>query len=182
MTGGGARGDDARWRGTFAPPPTFFSRPSATGSLPPSHPPPIPLATLASPRMSSRDRFLRDPSVPITSDELRWMLENERCVVKFTAPWCGPCKAIQPDLVALCATHGFGEAPVAIDVDEYPTLAAEYNITQIPHIILASDGVMHRITGANFAEVERRAQSLGPSPVPFDYASLPGTAASALVL
>ena len=70
----------------------------------------------------------------------REVLQAERpVVVDFWAPWCGPCKAIEPALDELAGTTGSVEF-VKLDIDENPRTATTYGVLSLPTVMLFAGG------------------------------------------
>lgn len=47
----------------------------------------------------------------------------------FSAPWCGPCKSMEPALKIL---EDKGVMVTKMDVDAYPAIAAKYGVRSVP--------------------------------------------------
>jgi thioredoxin 1 len=63
-------------------------------------------------------------------------------VVDFWAEWCGPCKVLSP-IVEELAKEYEGKIKVGkLNVDEYSSLATQYNIMSIPTLKFFKDGKM----------------------------------------
>jgi thioredoxin 2 len=81
-------------------------------------------------------------------------------LVDFWAPWCGPCRAVAPQL-ALLAKKKQGTVLVAkVNTDELPELGARFAVRSIPTMVLFSEGhEARRLSGAMAADAI--AQSIG---------------------
>jgi thioredoxin 1 len=60
-------------------------------------------------------------------------------VVDFWAPWCGPCKAIEPALEELAGATDRVEF-VKLDIDANPETASRFGVLSLPTVILFEGG------------------------------------------
>lgn len=61
-------------------------------------------------------------------------------LVDFWAPWCRPCKAMDPVLAELAARYGDQLRILAVDIQTEPELASRLQILSIPLLTLYRDG------------------------------------------
>ena len=70
-------------------------------------------------------------------------------LVDFSAVWCGPCKMIEPHVIALADQYDGKAKFFKCDVDQAQQTAMKYGIRSIPAIMIFKDGqVVENIIGA----------------------------------
>ncbi len=62
-------------------------------------------------------------------------------LVKFTAEWCGPCRALAPVLEDIAQKHAGKLRIVEVDGDASPELTAKYRVRGLPTVIGFVGGV-----------------------------------------
>jgi thioredoxin 1 len=77
---------------------------------------------------------------------------NEISVIKFFAPWCGPCRQMTPIFDATAKSfeaRGSKCQFSSVNIDEQPSIAEGYKIRGIPAIVIvdASGQVREKIVG-----------------------------------
>src|SRR5260221_549317 len=61
-------------------------------------------------------------------------------LVEFSAEWCGPCKTVAPELLALSEELRDKAKVVTIDVDRSPLIARELGVQSVPTFVVFHQG------------------------------------------
>lgn len=89
----------------------------------------------------SADKFLR-----VDFDKL--LADNAKVLVDFYAPWCGPCKEMEPDLERVAAQNKDQILVYRLNIDEARMLAKELGIEAIPILTIYHRGrAVKSVTG-----------------------------------
>lgn len=99
-------------------------------------------------------RYIRD------TNEFETLLKQSNVlIVKFTAEWCKPCKAVQPVFQEIANkyydTMTANVKFAIVDVDELDEVASKYKITMMPTFIAFKDGTyMDSLSGIHASKLE----------------------------
>jgi thioredoxin 1 len=80
---------------------------------------------------------------PVAPPDDRWFQaavvdQPTPVLVKFGAPWCGPCRMLDPELDKLAMSGRVNV--VRIEVDQHRELAQHYGVQSIPRLLLFDHG------------------------------------------
>ena len=74
----------------------------------------------------------------IATDSTAVANEEKTVVLDFFATWCGPCKAMAPAMEEMEKKYGDKIEFKKIDIDQYPDLAAQFQIRGVPTLVIVS--------------------------------------------
>jgi thioredoxin 1 len=119
--------------------------------------------------------MVRQVSPRTSMAEFRQQTEGQAfTVVDFFAEWCGPCKAIAPQVEQMAALHPHITF-LKCDVDQCPEISGACSISSMPTFILFARGTeIGRTTGADASKLrdmlQRATSTASSAPVVSGYA------------
>ena len=92
---------------------------------------------------SVEDTGVKDSVVYVTTDyfEKKVLESDVPVLVVFTAPWCGPCRILDPVIESLMPEMSGHARVFKVDTDETPEISTKYQVTRLPTIIFFNDGL-----------------------------------------
>ncbi|QRN84222.1 thioredoxin [Chloroflexota bacterium] len=80
--------------------------------------------------------------------EAKVLLAEKPVLVEFGAPWCGPCRLLEPVLEELAAEYGDRVDFYTVDVDQSSELVMQHSVMGVPTVMLFKEGkLLERMTG-----------------------------------
>ena len=76
----------------------------------------------------------------INAEQFAEAKKSAVALVDFSATWCGPCRMLAPVVESLSEKLKDQVDFYNVDVDDAPSLAAEYKVSSIPCLVLVKDG------------------------------------------
>ena len=61
-------------------------------------------------------------------------------ILKLSAVWCGPCKALSPTLEKVAAERASSLTAYELDIDDSPATAQELRVMGVPTMVLFHNG------------------------------------------
>jgi len=95
-------------------------------------------------------------AVVITGENFKAkVLESKKpVIIDLWAEWCMPCKMIAPTIDEIAKTYKDKIEVGKVNIDEYPELATELSVMNIPTVIFFKDGKESgRVVGVNTKEM-----------------------------
>ena len=78
--------------------------------------------------------------IKINGEEFNKLAQRSKCIVDFSATWCGPCQMLAPVLSKVSDNYTEDIKFYTIDIDENNDLASSFAITGVPTLIFFENG------------------------------------------
>ena len=78
--------------------------------------------------------------IKVNAEEFNKLAQRSKCIVDFSATWCGPCQMLAPVLNKVSEVYTEDIKFYNIDIDENTELASSFDITGVPTIIFFENG------------------------------------------
>ena len=106
----------------------------------------IPPGRLGEPaRCGKCQKSVHEPGAVVAvdrDDALQSLLEGADVpvLIDFWAPWCGPCRAVAPEVAKVSARHAADVLVLKVNTDVDPAVGRRHDIQSIPTMALFRDG------------------------------------------
>jgi thioredoxin 1 len=91
----------------------------------------------------------------------QFISENKIVLVDFSAPWCGPCRALKPIFEKLSDTYNKNIAFGGYSFNDSSTVGVQLNISNLPAVIAFVNGEeLERVVGFNQVKIKELADKL----------------------
>jgi putative thioredoxin len=97
-------------------------------------------ASLVGAQAAPADGLIKDTTTASFSADVVQESRKQPVLVDFWAPWCGPCKQLQPALEKVVAAAKGRVKLAKMNIDEHPSIAGQLGIQSIPAVIAFKDG------------------------------------------
>lgn len=87
-------------------------------------------------------------AIEATAQNFDELVQGPLTVVDFWAPWCGPCKMMEPAMANLEQKFGNDIKFVKMNVDGNQEIAQRYKVMSVPSLVMFRDGhATEKVTG-----------------------------------
>ena len=98
-------------------------------------------------------------AAPFLTADMNWeniIGQERKTIVRFTAKWCKPCKAIEPLFNELAVANRSTTTFLSVDVDDFDTIAAENAAISIPLFVCFKNGkAVDRLSGKDEEKLKK---------------------------